>query len=397
MDARFRSSSQVLRGSSAFHALDAPLGDAEAARIASPALVIDLARLRRNVARMIELLDGRVERWRPHVKTTKSAALWTALFEAGVRAFKCATVQEAEALLRLARTRAEPIDLLVAYPHQGPAVERVVELARTFTESRVSVTVEDADDLSMWPVEVGLFVDLNTGMDRTGSALAGRARILELARSAGARLRGLHVYDGHHLEDGLEREAAAHAGYRDVLALLADLGSRGVRVEEVVTSGTPAFPAALSFEGFEAFEPTLHRIAPGTIVLHDARAEEQLPGLGFVPAALVLARVVSRPRRGRVTVDAGSKAVSAEAGRPVAHAIGWPRLDAAVPSEEHLPFDAAPDAPDELPPKGAVVWLVPRHVCTTVNLYDDLVLVEDGRVVGRARVDARGHRSWSDA
>lgn len=398
-DARTRSSAQVPRGSAAFHRLEPPLDGAQAARIASPALVVDLARVRHNVACMLGLLGGRADRWRPHVKTTKSTALWSELLAAGVRAFKCATPQEAQALLELAAARGDSIDLLVAYPHQGPAVERIAALARTHAQrgSRVSVTVEDLDDVAMWPDDVGIFVDVNCGMDRTGLALAGSARILELARAAGERLCGLHAYDGHHLQDGDARVAAAHAGYRELLALVGELVARGVRVDEVVTSGTPAFPAALSFGGFAELGDTRHRVSPGTIVLFDARAQEQIPDLGFVPAALVLSRVVSRPRRGRVTCDAGSKGVSAEAGRPVAIPIGWPRLVPAVPSEEHLPLDAAPDAPDELPPKGGLLWLVPRHVCTTVNLYDEFVLVEAGRVVGSARVDARGHRSWSEA
>lgn len=380
----------------AFEGLAAPVADVDAARLATPALVVDLDRVRSNVACMIALLDGDVARWRPHVKTTKSTRLWSTLLDAGVRHFKCATVREAESLLDLADRRGESIDLLVAYPHQGPAVERIAALARTFAPSRVSATVEDLEDVERWPREVGLFVDLNTGLDRTGLASADRSRALEIARAAGSRLRGLHVYDGHHLADGPARERAAHAGYREVLAVFADLAARGVHADEIVTSGTPAFPAALRFDGFEELDGVVHRVSPGTIVLFDARAQEQIPDLGFAPAALVLSRVVSRPRRGRVTCDAGSKGVSAEAGSPVAVPIGWPRLVAASPSEEHLPLDAAADAPDELPAKGAFVWLVPRHVCTTVNLYDDFVVVEGGRVVGSAAVDARGHRvTWT--
>lgn len=373
-----------------------PLEDVLAARLETPALVVDLDRVRSNVAHMLDLLGGDATRWRPHVKTTKSTHLWSTLLDAGVRHFKCATVREAEALLDLARRRGEAIDLLVAFPHQGPAIERISALAREFEPSRVAVTVEDLDDVERWPRELGLFVDLNVGLDRTGLVAADRSRVLEIARAAGARLRGLHVYDGQHLERGPERERAAHAGYREVLSVHADLVSRAVPVGEIVTSGTPAFPAALAFAGFRGLEGTVHRVSPGTIVLHDARAQEQNPELGFVPAALVLSRVVSRPRRGRVTCDAGSKGVSAEAGAPVAVVLGWPRLAAATPSEEHLPLDASSDAPEELPSKGAFVWLVPRHVCTTVNLYDDFVIVEKGRVVGHGCVEARGHRvSWN--
>ncbi|QDU83836.1 D-threonine aldolase [Planctomycetes bacterium Pla163] len=360
-------------------------------QLPTPALVIDLDVVRHNLARMVELLEGDVDRWRPHLKTTKAPRLWSELFAAGVRNFKCATVDEARALLRHARARGESIDLLVAYPHHGPAVGRIADLAREHGDCTVSVLVESVDDVARWPEPIGLFVDLNPGQDRTGLAAGLASRVLEVARAAGARLRGLHYYDGHHAGNEMERQSAAHAGYGELLALTFELRSRGIHVAELVTSGTPSFTAALGFDGFAALESTRHRVSPGTVVLHDARSEEQNPALGFRPAALVATRVVSCPRPGRVTCDAGSKGVSAEAGSPVAVVIGWPRLVPATPSEEHLPLDASSAAPAELPPRGGVLWLVPRHVCTTVNLYDEAVLIEGGRVVGLAAIAARGH------
>ncbi|MEZ5980492.1 MAG: alanine racemase [Planctomycetota bacterium] len=361
------------------------------ARIPSPALLVYLDRFRANVERMAELLGGDVARWRPHVKTTKSPRLWAELLERGVTAFKCATALEAEELLVLASSTGRPIDLLVAYPHHGPTVERIARLAREHGSSRVSVLVESEGDVARWPAELGLFVDLNCGMDRTGVQAEGRGRVFAVAAAAGERLRGLHWYDGQHVAPGERRVVDAHAGYRELADLVVALERRGVRVHEIVTSGTPALGAALSFEGFEELEGVRHRVSPGTLVLHDVRSEELDPELGFEPAAVVFTRVVSAPRRGRVTCDAGSKAVSAEAGSPVASVLGWPRLVPATPSEEHLPLDGSLGSADELPARGSELLLVPRHVCTTVNLYDEALLVEGGRVVGRMRVSARGH------
>jgi D-serine deaminase-like pyridoxal phosphate-dependent protein len=378
--------------STSAYALDAR----DVARLPSPALVVFLDHVRRNVDTVVAHLGGRPERWRPHLKTTKSPRLWSELLARGVRAFKCATVGEAAALLALARARGESVDLLVAYPHHGPAVERLAELAREFAEARVSVLVESTADVARWPEPLGCFVDVNPGMDRTGAV--GAAEVLAIARAAGERLRGLHWYDGQHTEaHAAERERAAHAGYRTFVELALELVRRGVRLDELVTSGTPALRAALSFAPFDALHelwPTaLHRVSPGTVVLHDVRSEELDPTLGLVPAALVFSRVVSRPRRGRATCDAGSKALGADAHGPIAVVLDWPRLVPASPSEEHLPLDAS-DGDGELPARGAPLWLVPRHVCTTVNLYDEIVLVENGRIVGRAPVSARGHALW---
>jgi D-serine deaminase-like pyridoxal phosphate-dependent protein len=382
----------VLPWTSSGYALD----ERDVARLPSPALVVFLEHVRRNVDTIVALLGNRPERWRPHLKTTKSPRLWSELLTRGVRAFKCATVGEATALLALARAHGEAVDLLVAYPHHGPAVERLAELAREFGEARVSVLVESAEDVARWPRPIGFFVDLNPGMDRTGAL--GAAQVLAIARAAGERLRGLHWYDGHHTSaHAAERERAAHAGYREFVEIALELVRRGMRVDELVTSGTPALRAALSFAPFDALHElwpaAQHRVSPGTVVLHDVRSEECDPTLGLVPAALVLSRVVSRPRRGRATCDAGSKALGADAHGPIAAVLDWPRLVPAAPSEEHLPLEAA-DGVDELPARGAPLWLVPRHVCTTVNLYDEFVLVEKGRVVGRAPVSARGHALW---
>jgi D-serine deaminase-like pyridoxal phosphate-dependent protein len=98
--------------------------------------------------------------------------------------------------------------------------------------------------------------------------------------------------------------------------------------------------------------------------------------------------VVSRPAPGRITCDAGHKTVSADAGTPTCHAIGRPELSPSRPSEEHLPIDAPPSA--SLPEIGETLYLVPMHICPTVNNFDHALIVAGGKVVGVERVTARG-------
>ena len=89
---------------------------------------------------------------------------------------------------------------------------------------------------------------------------------------------------------------------------------------------------------------------------------EQLAGVeGYRPAALVLTRVVSHPAPDRITVDAGHKAVSADAGVPTCAVLGRPDLKPLKPSEEHLPIEVAAGAPK--PAIGEILYLIPRHVC----------------------------------
>ncbi len=356
----------------------------------TPALVVYLDRVRENVARMIDYVGG-ADRWRPHLKTTKLPEVWAELLAAGVRQFKCATTREAAVMLDLASARGEHIDLLVAYPHRGPSLRRLGELAGAAKDADVSVLVEDPLMLQAVPSTLGVFVDLNPGMNRTGVPLD-RADVIEaIARGAAARFRGLHYYDGHLYGQDLEaRRSQIHAGYEALLEAVARLDICGLRVGEVVTAGTPAFHHALQFERF-VHVPFAHRVSPGTVVFHDARSELQNPDVSLEPAALVLARVVSHPADGLLTCDAGSKSVAAEAGDPCAFPLGARGLEALTPSEEHLPLRCT----GERPARGQELLLVPRHVCPTVNLAEHALLVERGRAPRLVPVAARGHEVFA--
>jgi D-serine deaminase-like pyridoxal phosphate-dependent protein len=252
---------------------------------------------------------------------------------------------------------------------------------------RWSIVSEDPQHAASVPRELGVFVDVNSGMDRTGAPLGDVARIVATARAAGARVRGVHAYDGHHVDaDPARRAAHVRASTDRVRAVVDWLRAEGSRIDEVITAGTPAFPASLADPGWLG-RPEKHQVSPGTVVLADLRCIEQVPELGLVPAALVLGRVVSRPTAGRVTCDAGSKALSADVeaiGRP----LGWPGLRPARPSEEHLPLDVVSG---EAPPLGAPLLFVPGHVCPTVNLYDRALLVDEDGATRSVRVAARGH------
>ena len=365
-----------------------PSGDLE--RLLSPALVVYVDHVRENIRRVIDHLGGDVSRWRPHVKTAKIPAIYAELVRAGVRAFKCATTREAECVLRvLAEHHIDGGDLLVAYPHVGPALMRIGELGAMFPESRVSVLCEDARVIDRIPSDVGVFIDVNPGMDRTGIPSSRRQDIIDLAQRAGARFRGIHHYEGHIVDaDSEARRRMAFGCYDRLMSLLDDLAEAHVAVGEIITSGTPTFLDALAYEPFTTLTDIVHRVSPGTVLYHDWRSEQRIAELDLLPAALVLARVVSHPARGIVTCDAGSKSIAAEAGRPCAYVLGHPELVPLVPSEEHLPLEVRGGS---RPERGTELLLIPRHVCPTVNLAEAAVMVEGGRMTGLAAVSARAH------
>ena len=364
---------------------------AEAENLLTPALVVYPQIIASNIAQTLKLLGGDSSRWRVHVKTAKLGYTLKMLLERGVENFKCATTLEL-----LVACRAGAKDVLVAYPAVGANARRVKEIAEEFPSVRISVLVENEEQIRQWSgSSVGIFVDINPGMNRTGIEQSEGREIVKLVaaiRDAGLRFRGLHYYDGHY--GGVEepaRTAAAHEGYGRLLQIANEIEAGGDRIEEIITSGTPTFPCSLSFAGFRN-KKFVHRISPGTVVYNDATSLAQLsPEFGFRPAVLVLSRVVSHPRADIISCDAGHKAVSADAGVPTCVAVCHSELAPQSPSEEHLPMTIASGAVG--PSVGEMIYLLPRHVCPTVNNFDCAILVENGEIVAVEKVTARGREA----
>jgi D-serine deaminase-like pyridoxal phosphate-dependent protein len=364
------------------------------ADVLTPALLLYPEILGANIDRTVELLGGDADRWRVHIKTAKLGYTVRTLVARGIRNFKCATTLEL-----LLACQAGAADVLLAYPSVGANAQRVRAIAAQFPSVHISVLAENAEQVRQWrgsrqePASVGVFVDLNPGMNRTGIDQESAGEIVALVREITANtlnFRGLHYYDGQY--GGLaepQRTEQAHAGYHRLLSVVNEIERSGTRVPEVITAGTPTFPCSLSFAGFRTSR-FIHRISPGTIVYGDASSLAQLPGLhGYRPAVLVLARVVSRPHSGIVTCDAGHKAVSADAGVPTCVVVGHSELTPRAPSEEHLPLAVEQEACG--PAVGEALYLLPRHICPTVNNFDHALLVRNGSVESIEQVSARGH------
>jgi D-serine deaminase-like pyridoxal phosphate-dependent protein len=374
---------------------------AEVGDIPSPSLVIYPDRAEENLRRMIAIA-GDVERLRPHMKTHKLAPLIDAHVARGIRRFKCATIAEAEMVAGAGAT-----DVLLAYQPVGPNVRRLVELARAFPAVRFSAVVDDetvagclSDAARQAGVMLGVWLDLDVGMHRTGVPPGERASHLyrRLTALRGVTPRGLHAYDGHLRDRDLaSRTAQVNEAFAPVTALRDELVNEGIDVPAVVAGGTPTFPVHARRDGVD--------LSPGTSVLWDAGYAMQLPDLDFLAAALVLTRVVSKPGDHRVCVDLGHKAIASEGPHPrvlliqpgaIAEApqttvLGAPILNATFVghSEEHLVFESPAAASLDV---GDALYGIPWHVCPTVALHSEAVVVRDHHVVDRWRITARERR-----
>jgi D-serine deaminase-like pyridoxal phosphate-dependent protein len=367
-----------------------PYRIADVEMLRTPALVIYPEIVDRNIAATIRLLGGDANRWRPHVKTAKLGFVMRRLVERGVAQAKCSTTVELAAACAAGMK-----DVLLAYPVVGANAARVAELARENRGARVSVLVENPRQAAAWQGSVvGVFIDVNPGMDRTGMEQGDLAAIVGLVRAidaAGVEFRGLHYYDGHVTAPALEeREKLAHRNYDRLMEIVTAVERAGFPVAEVITSGTPAFPCAAAYAPFRSAR-FIHRASPGTVVYNDLSSLSQLPSeWGYQPAALVVSTVVSHPKANVLTCDAGHKAVSADAGVPTCAVAGRPDLVPLKPSEEHLPIEVKSGSRPEI---GEALYLIPRHVCPTVNNFDDALIVAGQRVAAIERVTARGHEA----
>jgi len=355
--------------------------------VPSPALLIFPDRAEANIRRMVAMA-GDATRLTPHVKTHKLAPLVAMHLKHGIRRFKCATIAEAE---MAAACGAD--DVLLAYQPVGPAVARVIALAQQYPATRFSVIADDAGAIDAIAraaeasgVTVPVLLDLDVGMHRTGVAPGPDARALYRLLSArrGLVAGGLHAYDGHLRDaDPAVRIQKSNAAFAAVEALREALVADGLPVPRVVAGGSPTFPAHARRLGVEP--------SPGTTVLWDAGYTTQIPDLDFLPSAVLLTRVVSKPGGTRVCVDLGHKAVASEGPHPRVQLMDPPLGDVTFVghSEEHLVFET-PRALELA--VGNVCYGVPWHVCPTVALHSEAFVVVEGRVTERWAIRARDRR-----
>ena len=363
---------------------------ADSSEIPSPALLVYRSRVEQNVRQMIALAQG-PERLRPHIKTHKMAEMIRLQCELGISKFKCATIAEAELA-----AKAGVSDLLLAYQPVGPAIQRAFALQRQFPELHLSVIADAAEvlhELSRAAQKAGpgptgnkleVLLDLDIGQHRTGIAPGPEA--IELYRLIsslpGLSPGGLHAYDGHISDPHpVARAIACDVAFDPVIATWKKLLAAGLPVSRIVAGGTPTF-------GFHARRENVE-CSPGTCVFWDAGYANKLRDLDFVPAALVMTRVVSKPGGRRLCLDLGHKAIGSETPHP---RVSFMNLEDAKPvahNEEHLVVETDHHSDFKV---GDCVYGVPWHICPTVALHSEAIVIEGGRSTGAWKVAARDRR-----
>jgi D-serine deaminase-like pyridoxal phosphate-dependent protein len=351
--------------------------------IDSPALLVFPSLVKKNIAEMIRMA-GDVNRLRPHIKTHKTAEGIRLMMDAGISKFKCATIAEAELL---AMTGAK--DVLLAHQPVGPKIERLQQLTIQFPHTQFSTITDHLDAakqlgevFAKHSQSIGVYIDINVGMNRTG--IAPDASALELYEALiqlnGIHFMGLHVYDGQHRQaDPAAREKACDETFQAVYGLMDLMESKGYSRPFIIAGGSPSFSIHA--------KKTDRDCSPGTNIFWDHGYGLICPEQDFTPAVHILTRVISLPATNRICLDLGHKAVASE--NELAKRVYFPdhpELKAVGQSEEHLVMELAPGHGFK---PGDTLIGIPYHICPTVALHETLIAIEGDNIVGEWKVEAR--------
>lgn len=355
--------------------------------LATPCLVVDATVVGANLARMADYCREHGLNLRPHTKTHKSKHVATLQRQTGAAGLTVAKAGEAEVMAEVAD------DVLVAYPVVDLVrAHRLAQLAWHKTV-RVGVdSVEAAATLATAAADaeatLGVLVDVDVGFHRTGVQSPEEALRLavEIARRPSLRLDGLMCFPGH-IGGPASEQPPALRRLNEVLVSIVDLW-REKGLEAKIFSGGSTPTAYRSHVC-----AVLNEIRPGTYVYNDAT---QLHG-GYATlddcAARVVCTVVSTAVRGKVVVDAGSKALTSDrcATRPDSGygiVVEYPQATVTRLSEEHGEIDVT--SSDRRPKVGERVSIIPNHICPCVNLVDRFWWWEADGTLVELPVDARG-------
>lgn len=351
----------------------------------SPFLVLHWERIEANLHRMLECM-GDAGRLRPHLKTHKLPEITRRQVELGITKCKVATIAEAQMA-----AEAGAVDILLSMQPVGPQTERFVRLIREYPQAHFSTLCDHplaavalAQAATTAGVEIEVLLDLNVGQNRTG-ILPGEAAldlIGSLLKTRGLRFGGLHAYDGHlHQPDPVVRKDACDAAYEPVWKLRDTMRALALPLPRIVVGGSPTF-------AFHAERPGVE-CSPGTTVLWDAGYGTRMPEMGYLPAAVLLTRVVSVPAPETVCLDLGHKAVASEMPHPRVVFPEVPDATVLAHNEEHLVIRSPQVAGFE---PGRILHGIPWHVCPTVALQSEVALVRQGALEKVVPVAARARR-----
>ena len=358
----------------------------------TPYLSVDGDRMELNILKMAALARESKISLRPHVKTHKIPVIARRQVAAGAGGITVAKVSEAEVM---ADGGIE--DIFVAYPLVTET--KVRHAARLAGRVRMILGVDSLEGARLMSavaasegVTLEIRLEVDSGLRRTGVPRGEAAGLAgEISALKNLDLTGIYTYRGAVLEDGSPATDLAEAGRREgelMVAVAEELRAAGVPIRDVSLGSTPTAEHAAKVEG-------VTEIRPGTYVFYD-RMQAEMGACSIEECALrVVATVVSRPTPDLAVIDGGSKTFATDVQPKVAPlglagfglVVGHPGAVLGRVTEEHGMLSLDEDSELEV---GYTVEIIPNHVCSTVNLHEEVYLRSGDGEVEKLPVAARG-------
>jgi len=376
--------------------------------IDTPALVIDLDAMKRNLGRMAEFAKKHRIFWRPHAKLHKSVALAKMQIKAGAVGICVQKTAEAEIMVagginnvyisnqviapaKLVRVAALAQTVAVHGGQLAIAVdslEGVTRLAQAMTEAR-----NDTSASTRLPTVIDVFVEIDVGQGRCGVEPGPAAVMLalEIRKYPALRFAGLQAYQGkaQHLRSAQQRRLAIAIAVEAVVMTRQLIEARGISPGLVTGAGTGSFAQ-------ECASGVYGELQAGSFLFMDgdyAQNERDLAQPPFEQALFVMTQVIST-HSGHAVCDAGHKSHAIDSGLPKVRVLDdHSALDYFNGGDEHGILRPAAGS-TAVPGLGQILWLIPGHCDPTVNLHNVMIGVSgglrNGAVQGIYPVDARG-------
>lgn len=373
------------------------------AAIDTPALVVDLDAMQRNLSRMAEFARKHGLKWRPHAKMHKSSAIAKLQMQAGAVGVCVQKTSEAEAMVA-----GGVYNVYISNEVIAPSkLARVAELAHQVAaeQGQLAIAVDSVEGVRRLahemndrrrggqPAVIDVFVEIDVGQGRCG-VTPGQSAVdlaLEVRKHAALRFAGLQAYHGRaqHLRSARERREAIATVARDVRFTKSLIEAEGLSVGLVTGAGTGSMV-------YEAASGVYGELQAGSFLFMDAdyAANERDPAQPQFEHALFVKSQVMSSGLLHAVCDAGHKSHAIDSGLPrVLEMEPTGALDYANGGDEHGILRPAAGN-QRVPRLDEVVWLIPGHCDPTVNLHNVLIGVTGGLAKGRVdkiiRVDARG-------
>ncbi|HUL09312.1 MAG TPA: DSD1 family PLP-dependent enzyme [Candidatus Acidoferrum sp.] len=361
------------------------------ARLSTPALLLDLDVLERNIAAMAAHTKAAGIKLRPHSKGAKSIEIGRRQMAAGAAGICCSTLGEAEVI---AGSGIEGV--LITSPVVTPAmIERLMSLNAKAKGLMVAAdNPANVDALAAAAEKAGkplaVIVEFDVGQGRTGTISIEAAVALARRVKASPHLRyaGIQAYYGHlqHIAAHADRAAAANSQMARVRDLLAQLRAAALAPEIVTGGGTGTFDIDPAGQVYTEIQPGSYPFMDREYLEVDLAADRRPSP--FAPALFVQASVVSANRAGFAVVNAGYKSFATEGGMPLVYVPKLAATKYKLMGDEHGGIDYDPQS-GTLKVGDLVEFLTP-HCDPTINLYDRYHCVRGDTLVDIWPVDARG-------